>query len=186
LERAGCEMVWMGAESGSQKILDAMDKGQRVSEIYTAAERLRRVGIRIGFFLQFGYLGETRADIERTLQMLRDCAPDDIGISVSYPLPGTKFYARVREQLGAKQNWNDSADLAMMYRGAYSSAFYRELHQRVHAEFRFRRALGKLKRDPARLALTMLLNFIRWQFARVRLKQLEYAPALPSLAVAKQ
>lgn len=146
LQRAGCRTVWMGAESGSQKILDAMDKGTRVEQIYTATERLHRAGIQVGFFLQFGYRGEDRRDIEKTLQMVRDCRPDDIGISVSYPLPGTGFFEQVRQELGEKQNWLDSDDLAMMYRGTYSTEFYRVLHRAVHAEFRLRRSWSELER----------------------------------------
>jgi radical SAM superfamily enzyme YgiQ (UPF0313 family) len=136
LRRAGCEEVWMGAESGSQKILDAMEKGTRVEQIYEARENLRRHGIRAGFFLQFGYPGETLSDIERTIQMVRETAPDDIGVSVSYPLPGTKFYQRVAAELGSKENWSDSGDLAMMFHGAYSSEFYRALADALHAEVR--------------------------------------------------
>ncbi|HYN87614.1 MAG TPA: radical SAM protein, partial [Ardenticatenaceae bacterium] len=96
LRRAGCRTIWIGAESGAQKILDAMDKGTSVEQIYEAARRLHAAGIEVGFFLQFGYPGETREDIEKTLQMVRDCLPDDIGISVSYPLPGTKFFENVK------------------------------------------------------------------------------------------
>jgi anaerobic magnesium-protoporphyrin IX monomethyl ester cyclase len=136
LRRAGCEEVWMGAESGAQHILDAMDKGTRVEQIYEARENLRRHGIRAGFFLQFGYPGETWEDIERTVRMVRETAPDDIGVSVSYPLPGTKFHARVAAQLGDKVNWNDSGDLDMMFHGAYSSDFYRELADALHEEVR--------------------------------------------------
>jgi len=136
LRRSGCEEVWMGAESGAQHILDAMDKGTRVEHIYEARENLRRHGIRAGFFLQFGYPGETWEDIERTVQMVRETAPDDIGVSVSYPLPGTKFYARVAAQLGDKVNWNHSGDLDMMFHGAYSSDFYRELADALHEEVR--------------------------------------------------
>jgi anaerobic magnesium-protoporphyrin IX monomethyl ester cyclase len=136
LRRAGCAEVWMGAESGSQKILDAMDKGTRVEQIYEARENLRRHGIRAGFFLQFGYPGETWNEIEKTIRMVRDTAPDDVGISVSYPLPGTKFYDRVAQDLGEKVNWRDSDDLSMMFRGAYSTEFYRELADAVHAEVR--------------------------------------------------
>jgi anaerobic magnesium-protoporphyrin IX monomethyl ester cyclase len=78
--------------------------------------------------------------------MIRDCRPDDIGVSVSYPLPGTPFYQRVQAQLGQKQNWIDSNDLAMMYRATYVPDFYRALHAFVHAEFRSRRAADALKR----------------------------------------
>jgi len=108
LRRAGCAEVWMGAESGSQKILDAMDKGTRVDQIAKARENLRRAGIRACYFLQFGYPGETWKDIQSTIKLVSDTRPDDIGVSVSYPLPGTKFFDRVQAQLGAKTNWSDS------------------------------------------------------------------------------
>jgi anaerobic magnesium-protoporphyrin IX monomethyl ester cyclase len=146
LARAGAQTVWMGAESGSQPILDAMDKGTRIEQIHEAARRLKRAGIHVGFFLQFGYPGETRADIERTIQLVRDADPDDIGISVSYPMPGTKFYEAVRAQLGEKQNWRDSDDLAMLYQGPFSTEFYRKLHSVVHREFRARKAWKSLTR----------------------------------------
>lgn len=140
LSDAGCKTIWLGAESGSQKILDAMDKGDKVEDIYRAVNLLHRHGMEVGFFLQFGYPGETWADVQKTLKMVRDCAPDDIGISVSYPLPGTKFFEQVKMDLGAKQNWVDSDDLAMLYRGPFPQEFYRTLHGRVHHEFRLRRA----------------------------------------------
>ncbi|MEW6285491.1 MAG: radical SAM protein [Chloroflexota bacterium] len=152
LAQAGCKTVWIGAESGSQKILDAMDKGDKVEDIYRAAEVLHAHGIEVGFFLQFGYPGETWEDVQKTLKMVRECAPDDIGVSVSYPLPGTKFFERVKLELGEKQNWVDSEDLAMLYRGPFPTEFYRILHGRVHYEFRLRRAWRK--RDWRRMLHT--------------------------------
>jgi radical SAM superfamily enzyme YgiQ (UPF0313 family) len=134
LRRAGCAEVWMGVESGSQKILKAMDKGTRVEQVVTARENLRREGIRACYFLQFGYPGENWEDILQTVQLVLETRPDDVGISVSYPLPGTKFYDRVREQLGTKTNWEDSGDISMMFHGAYSNDFYRALHDYLHAE----------------------------------------------------
>src|SRR2546425_647880 len=148
LRRAGAEVVWVGAESGSQAILDAMDKGTRVEQTGEATRRLHAAGIKVGFFLQFGYPGETRRDIAATLQLVRDCRPDDIGMSVSYPLPGTKFHNAVGDQLGLQQNWLDSRDLAMMYRGPFSTAFYRKLHAVLHHEFRMRKAWAALRRPP--------------------------------------
>jgi anaerobic magnesium-protoporphyrin IX monomethyl ester cyclase len=136
LRRAGCAEVWMGAESGSQRILDAMDKGTRVEDIYAARENLRRNGIRACFFLQFGYPGEGWDDIEATVQMVRQAQPDDIGVSVSYPLPRTKFFESVVTQLGPKVNWSESGDLSMMFQGAYSSEFYRTLAEALHLEVR--------------------------------------------------
>jgi anaerobic magnesium-protoporphyrin IX monomethyl ester cyclase len=157
LARAGCQEVWMGAESGSQRILDAMDKGTRLEHIYKARENLRRHGIRACFFLQFGYPGETWPDIESTIRMVRETAPDDIGVSVAYPLPGTKFYDRVAAELGEKENWSDSDDLSMMFRGAYSTAFYRELAAALHAEVRGGEPhwdrVRQLERDSAKPSL---------------------------------
>lgn len=134
LQRAGCQEVWMGAESGSQKILDAMDKGTTLDQIAAARINLRNAGIRACYFLQFGYPGETWDDILKTVALIRETRPDDIGVSVSYPLPGTKFYDRVKAQLGEKTNWSDSEDLAMIFQGAYTNEFYRALHDALHAE----------------------------------------------------
>ena len=91
LARAGCDNIWMGAESGSQKILDAMDKGTTVEQIYEATHLLKKTGIKPSFFIQFGYLNETRADNEKTIGMINKLLPYETGISVSYPLPGTRF-----------------------------------------------------------------------------------------------
>ena len=126
----------MGAESGSQRILDAMDKGIRVEQIARARENLGRHGIRSCFFLQFGYPGEVWSDIEQTIRMVRETRPDDIGVSVSYPLPGTKFFDQVSDQLGPAANWRNSGDLTMMFRGTYSTDFYRALADALHLEVR--------------------------------------------------
>jgi anaerobic magnesium-protoporphyrin IX monomethyl ester cyclase len=136
LKRAGCAEVWMGCESGSQKILDAMDKGIRVEQVYEARDLLRKSGIRACFFLQFGYPGEGWSEIEATIRMVRETMPDDIGISVSYPLPGTRFHQSVYTQIGLRSNWSDSADMAMVFQGAYPSEFYRALADALHREVR--------------------------------------------------
>jgi radical SAM superfamily enzyme YgiQ (UPF0313 family) len=141
LARAGCNEVWMGAESGSQRILDAMDKGVTVEEIRKARQMLGKHGIRAAFFLQFGYLGETWEDIQATLELLLQTLPEDIGVSVSYPLPGTGFYENVKSQLGSKQNWSDSDDLALMFRNTYSPEFYRRLHRYIHKRYRLEQSI---------------------------------------------
>ncbi|MGH9326455.1 MAG: B12-binding domain-containing radical SAM protein [Terriglobia bacterium] len=134
LRRAGCKEVWMGVESGSQKVLDAMDKGTKVEYVPIARENLRRCGIRACFFLQFGYPGETWEDIQQTIRLVRSTRPEDIGVSVAYPLPGTEFYRRVREELGSKRNWMDSDDLAVIFKGRYPTEFYLALRDALHEE----------------------------------------------------
>lgn len=145
LARAGCENVWMGAESGSQKILDAMNKGTTVEQIYESTRLLKKNNIRPSFFIQFGYLGETRKDIEQTIKMINDLLPHDIGVSVSYPLPGTAFFEKVKTQMREKTNWTDSDELALMFRNTYTPAFYKQLHRYVHHEFRKQQGLDILR-----------------------------------------
>lgn len=134
LKRAGCAEVWMGVESGSQKVLDAMDKGLRVGEVLAARNCLENAGIRACYFIQFGYPGEDWGDIQQTIELIRSTRPHDIGISLSYPLPGTPFYERVRAQLGQKRNWTDSDDLCVIFQAAYTDEFYRALRDALHAE----------------------------------------------------
>jgi hypothetical protein len=113
--------------------------------------------------------------------MVRACRPDDIGVSVSYPLPGTPFYERVKAQLGAKQNWLDSDDLAVMYSAAYDESFYRALYALVHAEFRIRKSTDRIlhavaqpwslrgshARDLATVASRgAAMPLLRWRMAR--------------------
>jgi anaerobic magnesium-protoporphyrin IX monomethyl ester cyclase len=134
LARAGAEAVWMGVESGSQKVLDAMDKGSKVQQARDATRLLKAHGIRAGWFIQLGYLGEEWEDILLTRDLIREERPDEIGVSVSYPLPGTVFYERVKNQLGSRSNWKDSGDLAMLFCGTYETDFYRRVRDLLHRE----------------------------------------------------
>ncbi|MES1220137.1 MAG: radical SAM protein [Bacteroidota bacterium] len=145
LARAGCENIWMGAESGSQKILDAMDKGTTVEQIFKATNLLKKHGIHPSFFIQFGYPGETKDDIAKTIRMINQLLPYEIGISVSYPLPGTPFYERVKADMQEKTNWTDSDELALMFRNTYQPVFYKQLHRFVHTSYRKHKAIREIK-----------------------------------------
>jgi len=146
LRAAGCREVWIGAESGSQKILDAMNKGTHVAEIVDARNLLGAEDIRVGFFLQLGYLGEELDDILATRDLVVRARPDDVGISVAYPLPGTKFYERVKGQLGDKRHWHDSDDLDMMFSGTYRTELYRLVRDLLHDEVSARRPTSLQRR----------------------------------------
>ena len=154
LRRAGCTEVWMGVESGSQQVLDAMDKGLQVSGVTGARKLLADAGINACYFLQFGYPGETWEDIQQTVELVRSSRPNDVGISLSYPLPGTIFYEQVRAQLGSKRNWTDSDDLCLMFKAAYTDEFYRALRDAVHAEvdsWRYTSCSADKERSPVAL-----------------------------------
>ena len=153
LRDAGCKEAWIGAESGSQRVLDAMNKGTTVAEIRSARERLKAVGIRVGFFIQLGYLGEELTDILATRDLLKAGRPDEIGVSVSYPLPGTPFYDLVKAQLGGKTHWQESNDLDMMFHGAYTSEFYRAVRNLMHDQVDLQARDGAAYDERARFAL---------------------------------
>ncbi|HET9825581.1 MAG TPA: radical SAM protein [Chitinophagaceae bacterium] len=184
LARAGCENVWMGAESGSQKILDAMDKGITVTQVREATSMLKKHGIYPSLFIQFGYLGETKDDIKKTIRMINELLPYEIGISVSYPLPGTLFYEKVKADLKEKTNWADSDELALMFRNTYQPIFYKKLHRYVHHEFRKQQgwaALRKVLRNPfdARMReyrkfISALIHFPQLLVERIQLNRYAY------------
>ena len=136
LAAAGAEEVWLGVESGAQHVLNAMEKGTTVEEIREATRALKSAGIRACWFLQLGYPGEEWPDILATRNLVRDERPDDIGVSVAYPLPGTKFHETVRAQLGLHQHWEHTDDLAMLFHGTYTTALYRQVRDVLHDETR--------------------------------------------------
>ncbi len=163
LSRAGCTNIWMGAESGSQKILDAMDKGTSVSQIYSATRLLKKNNINPSFFIQFGYPGETKDDIAKTIRMINELLPHEIGISVSYPLPGTTFFETVKNELNEKSNWADSDEMALMFRNTYQPAFYKCLHRYVHVNYRKHKAMAMAKNillHPGKISFSVLKKAI--------------------------
>jgi len=170
LAESGAETIWMGAESGSQKFLDAMDKGTTIEQIRAASKLIRQKGIKLGFFIQFGYPGETSEDIDKTIQLILEVMPDEVGISVSYPLPGTKFYENVKSQLKEKQNWSDSDDLDMMFNNHVHKNYYRQLHRYVHSVYQKHKGYSKLKK------IFQSPGEISYQDLRSGLKTIYYIP----------
>jgi len=170
LAESGCKKVWMGAESGSQKILDAMNKGVKVEQIGVALRLLKKYGIKTAFFIQLGYLNETKEDIDLSIKMILDLMPGEIGISVSYPLPGTPYYEKVKKDLQEKSNWTDSNDLDMMFVNNYSSEFYRQLYKYIHRRFNYKKSISILKDSVSNL------NFFNRVFVKNCAKIVYMAP----------
>jgi len=135
LAAAGCDNIWIGAESGSQKILDAMDKGTTIEQIEQSTLLMKKHGIKPSFFIQFGYPGETKGDIRLTMKMINRLLPFEIGISISYPLPGTLFYERVKADLKNKTNWTDSDEMALMFHNTFPASYYKQLHKYIHSNY---------------------------------------------------
>ena len=120
----GCFRVWIGAESGSQRILDAMKRKVSLDQVRDAAERLRRRGIQVGMFIMLGYEGEQLADLQATVDHLKKTAPDIFLTTVSYPIKGTPYYAAVANRLIAPKPWHQSTDRDLIIRGRPVRRYY--------------------------------------------------------------
>jgi radical SAM superfamily enzyme YgiQ (UPF0313 family) len=120
----GCFRVWIGAESGSQRILDAMKRKVAIDQVRDTARRLRRRGIEVGMFIMLGYEGEQIGDLEATVDHLKKTAPDIFLTTVSYPIKGTPYYAAVADRLSAPKPWHQSTDRDLIIRGRPVRRYY--------------------------------------------------------------
>ncbi len=134
LASLGCFRVWIGSESGSQKILDAMQRGVRVDQVRDAIRLLREQGIETGMFLMWGYDGEDMNDIEATVEHVKSCRPDIFLTTVSYPIKGTPYYDDVAPKLVRIGEWNASTDRDVRIAGRHSRRFYQFADQLLKSE----------------------------------------------------
>jgi radical SAM superfamily enzyme YgiQ (UPF0313 family) len=125
LAALGCFRVWIGSESGSQRILDAMRRGVTVEQVRHAVGLCKRNGIQTGMFLMWGYEGEELEDIEATAEHVRACKPDVFFTTLSYPIRGTPYYDRVAQRLVNIGSWEQTTDRDLRIRGRHSRQFYR-------------------------------------------------------------
>jgi anaerobic magnesium-protoporphyrin IX monomethyl ester cyclase len=123
LASLGCFRVWIGSESGSQRILDAMQRRVSVDQVHDAAARLRRRGIEVGMFIMLGYDGERAEDLRATVAHLKRTSPDVFLTTVSYPIKGTPYYAQVADRL-RPQRWPEATDRDLVVRGRPVRTYY--------------------------------------------------------------
>jgi radical SAM superfamily enzyme YgiQ (UPF0313 family) len=125
LAELGCMRVWIGSESGSQRILDAMQRGVTVEQVQRAVALAKASGIETGMFLMWGYDGEEIGDIEATVDHVRKCRPDIFLTTVSYPIKGTPYFEKVASRLVNIGPWSNTTDRGFQIRGRHSRRFYR-------------------------------------------------------------
>jgi len=145
LQRSGCFRVWIGAESGSQKILDAMDRRVTVEQVRDMIQLSKKHGIETGTFIMLGYPGETEADIEATIEHLKSSDPDQFTITVSYPIKGTPFYDDAVQQMIDPGPWENHTDREIKLKHPHSSFYYWFATTRVVSEVKHHKLLARRK-----------------------------------------
>ena len=125
LEELGCYRIWIGSESGSQRILDSMQRGVRIEQVEWAAKAAKRHGIQVGMFLMWGYPGEEIEDIEATVDLVRKCQPDIHLTTIAYPIKNTGFFHKVADEVICEKPWQDATDRDYRIRGRHSRAYYK-------------------------------------------------------------
>lgn len=125
LAEMGCFRVWIGSESGSQRILDRMDRKVTVEQVQWATKAAQRHGIEVGMFLMWGYEGETEDDIAATVEHVKKTNPDVFFTTVAYPIKGTEYFGEVADRVVLDKPWDAASDRDHEIRGRHSKAYYR-------------------------------------------------------------
>lgn len=150
LQELGCFRIWIGSESGSQNILDSMQRGVTVEQVQTAVGLCKSRGIQTGMFLMWGYEGERLEDIEMTVDHVKRADPDIFFTTVAYPIRGTPYFDQVTDRILTPSSWRESSDRDFKIRGRHSRRFYQYADQLLHSEVELQRLLAK---GPSRASL---------------------------------
>lgn len=125
LKEAGCYRIWIGAESGSQKIIDKMDRRVDVDVVKKAIQDTNKLGIETGTFIMVGYPGEDETDIKETVKYLKEANPTHFTITIAYPIKGTSLYNEIEEKITTKPDWNTSTDRDIDFKRTYNKQYYK-------------------------------------------------------------
>ncbi len=154
----GCFRVWIGSESGSQRILDAMERGVTVEQVQAAVALCRAAGIQTGMFLMWGYEGEELSDIEATVEHVKKTDPDIFFTTVAYPIKGTPYFSDVAERVDSLKVWSDSSDRDFRIRNRHSRQFYKFADRLLRGAVELNRL--ELKPNPEDATLAALRHGI--------------------------
>jgi len=148
LAELGCFRLWIGSESGSQRILNAMERGVTVEQVRAAVELCKARGIQTGMFLMWGYEGEELEDIEATIEHVKRADPDLFLTTVSYPIKGTAYYERIASSLVQVKPWGISSDREIVVQGRRSAEFYENADKLLRSEVKLARLPHNEESEP--------------------------------------
>lgn len=155
LKEAGCYRIWIGAESGSQKIIDAMDRRVDVDVVKEAIQKTNAMEMETGTFIMLGYPGEDLEDINTTVQYLKDANPTHFTITIAYPIKGTSLYSEIEKDIITQPDWETSTDRDIDFKRTYPRKFYDYAVKRVVNEVNYHREITK----PTKRDLTKAMKF---------------------------
>lgn len=165
LKETGCFRVWIGSESGSQKVIDLMDRRVDVQQVREMIKLSKKEGLEAGTFIMLGYPGETEADIEETILHLKEADPDHFTITVAYPIKGTELYQEIEADQTTKPEWAKSTDREIDFKRMYSRKYYDHAVRRVISEVKFfKQRNSQLSVQTAKFKLVSIVARIgmRW------------------------
>ena len=148
----GCFRLWIGSESGSQRVLDAMRRLTTVEDIRAKTAMLQARGIRVGMFMMLGYEGEQESDLQATVEHLKRSAPDVFLTTVAYPIRGTEYFSRVEDRIRSEQSWSERTDRDLRIAGRRSRAYYDHVTRWMVNEVQLALARRRGEADWLRLA----------------------------------
>ncbi|WP_400076070.1 B12-binding domain-containing radical SAM protein [Winogradskyella sp. R77965] len=161
LKEAGCYRIWIGAESGSQKIIDAMDRRVDVDVVKTAIQKTNALGMETGTFIMVGYPGEDEKDISETITYLKAANPTHFTITVAYPIKGTSLYNEIEDKITIQPNWETSTDREIDFTRTYSRKFYDYAVRRIVNEVNVTRTQNLSERLKFRVKSITALGLMK-------------------------
>lgn len=157
LKEAGCFRIWIGAESGSQEIIDAMDRRVDVNHVKKIIQDTNAMGIETGTFIMLGYPGETEKNIDETIQYLKEAKPTHYTITVAYPIKGTSLYNEIEHKITQQPDWETSTDRDIDFERTYSRKYYKYAVSKVVNEVEFHKAISKTSLKALKLKTKSIL-----------------------------
>ena len=160
LKESGCFRVWIGAESGSQKVIDLMDRRVEVEQVQKMIQLSRQHGLQAGTFIMVGYPGETKEDIYATMHHLKKADPDLFTITVAYPIKGTPLYTEVEDRFVEQLAWETSTDRDIDFTRMYNRKYYDYAIAMINNEMGYHKAMRKPLANLFRLPVFKLRSAI--------------------------
>lgn len=177
LSEMGCSRLWIGSESGSQRVLDAMDRKTRVEDVQRKTHMLREAGVETGMFIMMGYEGEQIEDLEATVDHLKKSDPDLFLTTVAYPIKGTPYYNEVESRVLESMPWHERTDRDLTVAGRRSKRFYSFATRWMVNEVGLHKMLKSRPRNVRRIARAFINSRIGRIGMALSMREKELAPA---------